>query len=90
MCNSKSWLHCNDVTVLRGDENKVNNTSSYIRYHIFRITTSFFPHIVRGLRFLVFRCGDCTCNFNPCAFYLIRGPGYLSLSSGVTTLHITQ
>ena len=28
--NSKSWLHCNNAAVLRANENKVNNTSSYI------------------------------------------------------------
>ena len=33
MPNSKSWLHCNDAAVLRVDENKVNNTSSYIYFY---------------------------------------------------------
>ena len=31
--NSKSWLHCNDVAALRANENKVNNTSSYIYFY---------------------------------------------------------
>ena len=31
--NSKSWLHCNDAAVLRANENKVNNTSSYIYFY---------------------------------------------------------
>ena len=31
--NSKSWLHCNDAAVLRTNENKVNNTSSYIYFY---------------------------------------------------------
>ena len=31
--NSKSWLHCNDASVLRANENKVNNTSSYIYFY---------------------------------------------------------
>ena len=32
MPNSKSWLHCNDAVVLRANENKANNTSSYIYF----------------------------------------------------------
>ena len=31
--NSKSWLHCNDAAVLRANENKVNNASSYIYFY---------------------------------------------------------
>ena len=31
--NSKSWLYCNDAAVLRANENKVNNTSSYIYFY---------------------------------------------------------
>ena len=34
--NSKvpnSWLHCNDAAVLRDNENKVNNTLSYIYFY---------------------------------------------------------
>ena len=31
--NLKSWFHCNDAAVLRADENKVNNTSSYIYFY---------------------------------------------------------
>ena len=33
MPNSKSWLHCNDTAALKTDENKVNNTSSYIYFY---------------------------------------------------------
>ena len=31
--NSKSWLHCNDAAALWTNENKVNNTSSYIYFY---------------------------------------------------------
>ena len=31
--NSKSWLHCNNAAVLSANENKVNNTSSYIYFY---------------------------------------------------------
>ena len=33
MFNSKSWLHCDDTAVLRADENKVNNVSTYIYFY---------------------------------------------------------
>ena len=41
------------------------------------------------ISFLVFRCDDPTYKTNSCLFYFVRGLGYLSLSLGVTTLHIT-
>ena len=87
--NSKSWLQCNDSAVLRANENKVNNTSSYISLN--HINFFFFIKLCKGawISFLVFRCDDPTPNPSSCLFYFVRGLGYLSLSLGVTTLHIT-
>ena len=31
--NSKSWLYCNDPAVMRANENKVDNTLSYIYFN---------------------------------------------------------
>ena len=44
MPDSKSWLHCNNAVFLRADENKVNNTSSYV-YFTNHINFFFVPHL---------------------------------------------
>ena len=84
---SKSWLYFNGTAVLRGDENKVNNASSYIYFYNFFSLIS----LSKGgwISLLVFRCDDPTYNPSPCALCFARGLGYLSLPVDVTTLHIT-
>ena len=41
------------------------------------------------ISFLAFRCDNTTYNPSSCVFYFVRGLGYIFLSLGVTTLHIT-
>ena len=79
MPDSKSWLHCNNAAVQRADENKVNNTSSYIYFYESLEVIYVF---VKGvwISFLVFRCDNPTYNISPCAFCFVRGREYLSLS----------
>ena len=86
--NSKSWLHCNDTAVLRADENKIKNTSSYI--YFYESHSFFLISLCKWvwISFLVFRCDDTTCNPSPCVFCFVRGFGYLPLSLCVTTLHV--
>ena len=31
--NSKSWLHCNDAALMRDNENRIDNASSYIYFY---------------------------------------------------------
>ena len=88
--NSTSLLHCNDPAVLRANENKVSNTSSYIT-STNHIKFFFLIALCKGawISFLVFRCDDPTYNSSLLAFCFVRGLGYFSLSLGVTNLHIT-
>ena len=89
--NSKSWLHCNDAAVLRANENKVNNTLHLIFISTNHINSFFLIKLCKGawISFVVFRCDDPTYSPSSCVFYFLRELGYLSLSLGVTTLHIT-
>ena len=89
--NSTSLLHCNDPAVLRANENKVSNTSSYIT-STNHIKFFFLIALCKGawISFLVFRCDDPTYNPSSSVFYFVRALGYLSLSLGVMTLHITS
>ena len=68
--NSKSWLHCNDTAVLRADENKIKNTSSYIYFYE---SHSFFSLylFVSGSGFLSLSLGVTTLHATPVLVYFV-------------------